>query len=323
MSTLVPDPAAPGAIERRGIRLGDVLFRGVAAVAAIGVTAVLGFLTYKVFALAWPAIEKYGLSFIWTQGWNPNTNVYGALVFIYGTIVTAFIALLLATPLSIAIALFLTELAPKRLAAPIATMVELLAAIPSVVLGLWGILVFGPWVADHLEPWLQSWFGFLPIFSGDPSQAGMLPAALVLTIMIIPITSAICRELFSRVPHDLTDGSLALGSTRWEAIRRVAIPYAAPGISAAVLLGLGRAFGEAIAVTQVIGSGNTINRSLFPPADTLASRIASTYQGASNDLEVQSLLYLGAILLVISLVTNVSAQLIVNKFQKARRMSTG
>ena len=151
----------------------------------------------------------------------------------------------------------------------------------------------------------------------------MLPAALVLTIMIIPITSAICRELFSRVPRDLTDGSLALGSTRWEAIRRVSIPYAAPGISAAVLLGLGRAFGEAIAVTQVIGSGNTINRSLFPPADTLASRIASTYQGASNDIEVQSLLYLGAILLVISLVTNVSAQLIVNKFQKARRMSTG
>ena len=265
MSTITPDPLAPAPIERHGIRLGDVFFKGVALVAAVGVTAVLGLLTYKVFALAWPAMQEYGLSFIWTQGWNPNANVYGALVFIYGTIVTAFIALLLATPLSIAIALFLTEIAPKRLAAPIATMVELLAAIPSVVLGLWGILVFGPWVAQHLEPWLNSWFGFLPIFSGDPSQAGMLPAALVLTIMIIPITSAICRELFSRVPRDLSDGSLALGSTRWEAIRRVSIPYAAPGISAAVLLGLGRAFGEAIAVTQVIGSGNTINRSLFPP----------------------------------------------------------
>ena len=323
MSTLTPDPVAPASIERRGIRLGDVLFRGVAAVAAAGVAALLVFIAYKVFALAWPAMQEFGLSFIWTEAWNPNTNVYGALTFIYGTIVTAFIALLLATPLSIAIALFLTELAPKRLAAPIATMVELLAAIPSVVLGLWGILVFGPWVAQHLEPWLQNWFGFLPIFSGDPSQAGVLPAALVLTIMIIPITSAICRELFSRVPSDLTSGSLALGSTRWEAIRRVALPYAAPGISAAVLLGLGRAFGEAIAVTQVIGSGNSISRSLFAPGDTLASRIASTYQGASNDIEVQSLLYLGAILLVISLITNVSAQMIVNKFQKARRMSTG
>jgi len=323
MSTLTPDPAAPASIERRGIRLGDLLFKGVALVAAVGVTAVLGFIAYKVFDLAWPAMQKFGLSFIWTEAWNPNTNVYGALTFIYGTLVTAFIALLLATPLSIAIALFLTELAPKRLASPIATMVELLAAIPSVVLGLWGILVFGPWVAQHLEPWLQSWFGFLPIFSGTPSQAGVLPAALVLTIMIIPITSAICRELFSRVPRDLTDGSRALGSTQWEAIRRVAIPYAAPGISAAVLLGLGRAFGEAIAVTQVIGSGNAISRSLFPPGDTLASRIASTYQGASNEIEVQSLLYLGAILLVISLVTNVAAQAIVNKFQKARRMSTG
>ena len=323
MSTITPDPAAPTAIERRGIRLGDVLFKGIAAIAAVGVTAVLGLLTYQVFELAWPAIQDFGLPFIWTEAWNPNSGVYGALVFIYGTIVTAFIALLLATPLSIAIALFLTEIAPRRLAAPIGTMVELLAAIPSVVLGLWGILVFGPWVATNLEPWLQSTLGFLPIFSGDPSQAGMLPAALVLTIMIIPITSAICRELFSRVPRDLSDGSLALGSTRWEAIRRVSIPYAAPGISAAVLLGLGRAFGEAIAVTQVIGSGNSINRSLFPPGDTLASRLASTYQGASSNLEVSSLAYLGVILLVISLITNVSAQFIVNRFQKARRMSTG
>ena len=286
MSTALPDPVAPAQIERRGIRLGDVFFRGVALVAALGTTAVLVLLAYKVFDLAWPAIQHFGLSFIWTQGWNPNSEVFGALSFIYGTVVTASIALLLATPLSVAIALFLTEISPRRLAAPIATMVELLAAIPSVVLGLWGILVFGPWVAEHLEPFLERWLGFLPIFSGDPSQAGMLPAALVLTIMIVPITSAICRELFSRVPRDLTDGSLALGSTKWEAIRRVAIPYAAPGISAAVLLGLGRAFGEAIAVTQVIGSGNEIHASLFPPADTLASRIASRYQGASSGLEV-------------------------------------
>ena len=323
MSIVTPDPAAPVQIDRRGIRLGDVLFRGVALVATVGVAALLGLITYQVFELAWPAIQDSGISFIWTDTWNPNSNVYGALVFIYGTIVTAFIALLLATPLSVAIALFLTEIAPRKVAAPIATMVELLAAIPSVVLGLWGILVFGPWVATNLEPWLQSSFGFVPIFSGDPSQSGILPAALVLTIMIIPITSAICRELFSRVPRDLSDGSLALGSTRWEAIRRVSIPYAAPGISAAVLLGLGRAFGEAIAVTQVIGAGNMINRSLFPPGDTLASKIAATYQGASSNIEIASLAYLGVILLIISLITNVLAQVIVNRFQKARRMSTG
>lgn len=320
MSSVTTDPAAPDLrIERRGVRLGDLLFRGVALVAALATTAILGLLAYKVVAQAWPAIRQSGLSFVWTTGWNPNTDVYGALSFVYGTAITSLLALLIATPLSIAIALFLTEIAPRRLAAPVATMVELLAAIPSVVLGLWGILVLGPWVRDHLEPFLGQWLGWIPLFSGDPSQAGILPAALVLTIMIIPITSAICRELFSRVPRDLTAGSLALGSTRWESISRVALPYAAPGISAAVLLGLGRAFGEAIAVTQVIGGSTTVQWSLFQPGDTLASRIASQYQGATSGLQVESLLYLGAILMVISLVTNVVAQLIVNRFQKARR----
>ena len=211
------------------------------------------------------------------RGTRTGTS-YGAASFVYGTVVTSFIALLIATPLSIAIALFLTEIAPRRLRAPIATMVELLAAIPSVVLGLWGILVFGPWISHHLEPFLGRWLGWTGLFSGDPSQAGMLPAALVLTIMIVPITSAICRELFSRVPRDLTDGSLALGSTRWEAISRVAIPYAAPGISAAVLLGLGRAFGEAIAVTQVIGGSDRRSTSpcLLPPTRWRAGSRAST-----------------------------------------------
>ena len=150
------DPAAPESdLRRRGIRLGDLLFRGIAVAAALAATVLLGWIAYKVFDLAWPAIQDFGLSFIWTEAWNPVTNQFGALIFIYGTVVTSLIALLIATPLSIAIALFLTEIAPRRLAAPIATMVELLAAIPSVVLGLWGILVFGPWVRDHLEPWIQ------------------------------------------------------------------------------------------------------------------------------------------------------------------------
>ena len=256
---------------------------------------------------------------MWTEAWDPVKDTYGALTFVYGTVVTSIIALLLATPLSIAIALFLTEIAPRRVAAPIATLVELLAAIPSVVLGLWGILVFGPWVRDTLEPWLQSFLGWCPLFSGEPSQAGMLPAALVLTIMIIPITSAICRELFSRTPRDLMDGAMALGSTRWEAIRGVMFAYAAPGIAAAVLLGLGRAFGEAIAVNQVIGGANSIHISLFAPADSLGSRIAAQYQGATSALQASSILYLGAILMVISLVTNVLAQVIVRRFERSRR----
>jgi phosphate transport system permease protein len=320
MSALTHDPAAPEEdLDRRGIRLGDVLFQGIAVGASVVTAFLLALIAYKVIAQAWPAMQEFGLAFLWTETWNPVTDVYGALTFIYGTVVTAVIALLLATPISIAIALFLTEIAPRRLAAPIATMVELLAAIPSVVLGLWGILVFGPWCADHLEPFLNQWLGFLPIFSGDPSQAGMLPAALVLTIMIIPITSAICRELFARTPRDLMDGAMALGSTRWEAIRGVMFAYAAPGIAAAVLLGLGRAFGEAIAVTQVIGGADFISRSLFAPGDTLASRIASQYQGATTPLMGESILYLAAILMVISLVTNVAAQFIVRKFEKQRR----
>jgi phosphate transport system permease protein len=320
MTSTPYEPTVPEVdLRRRGIRLGDVIFKGIAVVAAVAATALLFLIAYKIFDLAWPAIREFGLSFIWTEAWNPVTDDYGALAFIYGTVVTSLIALVLATPLSIAIALFLTEMAPRRLAAPIATMVELLAAIPSVVLGLWGILVFGPWVADNLEPWLESVLGFIPVFSGEPSQAGILPAALVLTIMIVPITSAICRELFMRVPRELKDGALALGSTRWEAIRAVVFTYTAPGIAAAVLLGLGRAFGEAIAVNQTIGNQNAIPTSWFEPGNSLGSKIAAEYVGATSVLQAGSILYLAAILMVISLGANVAAQFIVVRFERARR----
>jgi phosphate transport system permease protein len=320
MTSTAYEPAAPEAsLRRRGLRIGDAVFLAISLAAALAATALLALIVWKILDLAWPAIQEFGLSFITEQTWDPVAQVFGALPFIYGTVVTSLIALLLATPLSIGIALFLTEIAPRRIAAPIATMVELLAAIPSVVLGLWGILVFGPWVAQHLEPWLKSFLGFLPIFSGEPSQVGILPAALVLTIMIIPITSAICRELFIRVPRELTDGALALGSTRWEAIRGVTFTYAAPGIAAAVLLGLGRAFGEAIAVNQTIGNFPAIPTSLFEPGDSLGSRIAAEYAGATSVLQAGSILYLAAILMVISLMTNVIAQVIVVRFERARR----
>jgi phosphate transport system permease protein len=319
MSSTTFDPAAPEAdLRRRGIRLGDAVFKGVAVIAAAAATILLGLIAYKVFDLAWPAIEEFGLSFVWTDAWNPVTNDYGALAFIYGTVVTSLIALTLAVPLSIAIALFLTEIAPRRIAAPIATMVELLAAIPSVVLGLWGILVLGPWVRDHLEPWLQDVAGFLPIFSGQPSQAGILPAALVLTIMIIPITASISRELFLAVPEELEEGALALGVTRWEMVRGVVLPYTKGGLVAAVILGLGRAIGEAIAVTQVVGGLLGVNISLFESGDTLASRIAAQYQGADTNIQVASLVYLALILLLISLITNFTAQLIVRRFEDQR-----
>jgi len=313
-------PEVDSDLRRHGIRLGDLLFKGIAILASLGASVLLVLIAWQIFDLAWPAIQSFGLSFIWTEAWDPVKNQFGALIFIYGTVVTAGIALLIATPLSIAIALFLTEIAPRRVAAPIATMVELLAAIPSVVLGLWGILVFGPWVRDNLEPWIQATpLGALPVFSGEPSQSGIFVAALVLTIMIIPITSAICRELFIRVPQELTDGALALGSTRWEAIRGVMFAYAAPGIVAAVLLGLGRAFGEAIAVNQTIGNRNAIPTSWFEPGDSLGSKIASEYVGATSVEQASSILYLAAILMVISLVTNLLAQFIVVRFERARR----
>ncbi len=321
MTTTTYEPVAPETqLRRQGIRLGDIAFKGIAIAAALAATALLGLIAWKVFDLAWPAIQEFGLSFVWTEAWDPVTEQFGALIFIYGTVVTSVIALVIATPLSIAIALFLSEIAPRRIAAPIATMVELLAAIPSVVLGLWGILVFGPWVRDHLEPWIQDTpLGLLPVFSGTPSQAGILPAALVLTIMIVPITSAICRELFIRVPKELTDGALALGSTRWEAIRGVVFTYAAPGIAAAVLLGLGRAFGEAIAVNQTIGNHNAIPTSWFEPGDSLGSKVASEYVGATSLQQTSSILYLAAILMVISLAANIIAQFIVVRFERARR----
>jgi phosphate transport system permease protein len=316
-----PAAAPESDLRRSGIRLGDFLFKGIAIAAALAATILLGLIAWKIFDLAWPAIQEFGLSFIWTEAWDPVTQQFGALIFIYGTVVTSMVALLLATPLSIAIALFLTEIAPRRLAAPIATIVELLAAIPSVVLGLWGILVFGPWVHAHLEPWIQaSPLGLLPMFSGSPSPAGSIfTASLVLTIMIIPITSAICRELFVRVPKDLTDGALALGSTRWESIRGVMFAYAAPGIAAAVLLGLGRAFGEAIAVNQTIGNRNAIPSSWFEAGDSLGSKVASEYVGATSISQASSILYLAAILMVISLATNIVAQFIVVRFERARR----
>ena len=196
----------------------------------------------------------------------------------------------------------------------------MLAAIPSVVIGLWGIFVLAPFVKDPLEPFLHSWFGWIPLFSGQPSPTGLgyLTAAIVLTIMVLPITASIARELFLNVPRDLEEAALALGMTRWEMIRGVVLPYTKSGLIAAIILGLSRAIGEAIAVTQVIGGTLGIHISLFANGDTLASRIASQYQGADSNIQVAALVYLALILLVISLITNLVAQLIVRRFEFQR-----
>jgi phosphate transport system permease protein len=262
------------------------------------------------------------VGFVTRVAWDPVKNVYGAGSFLFGTAVTSLLALAIAAPLAIGIALFLTELAPRRLRAPVTALIETLAAVPSVVLGLWGILVLGPVLRDTVEPALHGALGFIPLF-GTPSSTGssVFTAVVVLTIMILPIVSSISRELFLGVPRDLKEGALALGTTRWEMVRGVIFPYARGGIAAALILGLGRAIGEAIAVTQVIGGGVFIHWNLFDTGDTLASKIAASYQGAQSNIQISSLIYLGLILLVFSLVMNVSAQVIVRRV--ARRQGVG
>jgi phosphate transport system permease protein len=295
-------------------RFGDRLLLIITCAAGLGAAALIGLIAYKVIRGAHLALSTFGLSFIWHTAWDTNKNVFGAAPGLYGTAVTSAIALIIATPLALAIALFLSELAPRSLRLLVGSLVETLAAIPSVVLGLWGILVLGPFLANHVEPWLHSWFGFIPIFGGTPQSSGIFVAGVILAIMVVPIVASVCRELFLSVPSELEEGALALGATRWEMVRGVVLSSSRPGIAAAVILGLGRALGEAIAVTQVIGAGWFIHSSLFVPGDTLASRIAGQYQGAVSKLQVASLFYLAAILLVIGLLTNLLAQLVVRRF---------
>jgi phosphate transport system permease protein len=307
----------------RRVRFGDLSLQIVAGAAAAAATVLVGLITWKVIEGAWPSIVHYGAGFVSHIAWNPvlGREIYGAGSFLFGTAVTSLFALALAAPLALGIALFLTELAPRILRGPVTALVETLAAIPSVVIGLWGILVLGPMLRDHVEPTLHSSLGFIPIFGQPGAGASIFTAIVVLTIMILPIVSSITRELFLSVPSELKEGALALGTTRWEMVRGVVFPYARGGIAAALILGLGRAVGEAIAVTQVIGGGVFIHWNLFGTGDTLASKIAASYQGASTNLESASLVYLALILLVFSLIANIAAQWIVRRI--ARRYGAG
>jgi phosphate transport system permease protein len=305
--------------RRFGGRLGDLSLQGLTLAAALASVVLVGAIVWKILRLADVSYEHFGLDFVTGRSWDPVKHVFGALPFIYGTAVSSLVALVVATPLAIAIGLYLRELAPRGIRGIVGSLVELLAAIPSVVLGLWGILVLGPFLSQHVEPWLHSALGFIPLF-GQPQQTGLglFTASVILMIMIVPIFASISRELFLGVPRELEEGALALGATRWEMVRGVILPATRSGIAAAVILGLGRAVGEAIAVTQVIGGGTRIGWSLFPPADTLASKIASNYQGAGSGLETSSLLYLAGILLVMGLVANLIAQVIVRRFDPLR-----
>jgi phosphate transport system permease protein len=319
-------PASADFPTRRRLtdRLGDRVLIVLTATASLTAIVVIALIIDKLFAGASLSISTFGLGFLWHSVWNPslssgvvNANVYGAAVLIFGTVVTALIALLLAVPLGIAIGVYLSLLAPGRAGAVIGPLVELLAAVPSVIIGLWGIIVLAPFMHSTIEPVLHDVLGWIPIFGAPtPTGLGVFTAGVVLAIMVLPIMAAISRDLFLSVPRELKDGALALGATRWEMIRGVVLDSTRPGLAAATILGLSRALGEAVAVTQVIGAGTNISTSLFANGDSLASRIAEQFIGAVSKLQTASLFYCAVILLVMELLANLVAQLIVRRFER-------
>ena len=322
MSTVSPTAARVGSratrmspLRKRLDSVGDRVLFGVCLAAALLAGAVIVLVGYQIVHGASPAISKFGFAFVYETTWQPNFGTFGAGSLLFGTAVTSTFALLLGAPIAIAIGLFLTQLAPRGVRGVVGPLVELLAAIPSVILGFWGLLVLAPFVQSNVEPFLHGAFGFLPIF-GSPETTGLsvFTASLILTLMVIPIIASISRDLFQSVPPELQDGASALGATRWEVVRGVVLPTTSSGVVAACLLGLGRALGEAIAVSQVIGAGFELQSSLFKSGDTLASRIALQFPGALTELHKASLFYCGVILLVIGLASNLIAQAIGRRF---------
>ncbi|WP_013323542.1 phosphate ABC transporter permease subunit PstC [Gloeothece verrucosa] len=279
---------------------------------AIGIGLILLSISLIVLIRSWPAIQQYGLGFLFSSSWNPVTNDYGALPVIYGTIVSSLISLIIAIPLGVGTALFLSEdFISLKIRTVLVFLVELLAAIPSVVYGLWGIFVLIPLVTP-IGSWLHNHLGWIPLFSTPPAGPGMLPAGMVLAIMILPIITAISRDSLASLPPELRQASLGLGATRWETIFRVLIPAAFSGIVGGVMLALGRAMGETMAVTMIIGNSNQLNPSVLAPANTIASLLANQFAEASG-MQVAALMYAGFVLLVLTLVVNIIAEYIVNQ----------
>lgn len=291
-------------------RIDDALFRGISQLFALCIIAILILMTYRMTAESMPSIRAFGWGFISGSNWDAVQEQFASLPFLYGSVVSSLLAIMLAAPLSMGCALFITELAPKGLGAAIASLVELLAAIPSVIYGLWGIMVMVPWLQNTVEPFLIEHFGFIPFFSGAPYGVSMLAAVFILMIMIVPIVTSITKEVLLTVPQSQKEAALALGATRWEMIRMAVLPYGRSGMLGAVILGLGRAVGETMAVTMVIGNTPQINLSLLAPAYTMPSVIANEFAEASSKMHSAALMEIGLILLVVTLVINSMARLL-------------
>jgi len=307
----------PSVLERirhthpRSSRIPDAIFAVLILLTAASVFAIVVFVLWELFDKSRLSLHQFGLHFFFGHDWDPVNDQYGAMPFIYGTLMSSFLALLLAVPLSIGVAVYVTEMCPQRLRSIISFLVELLAAIPSVIYGLWAIFVLAPLLRDYIQPFLAKVLGWTGFFSGPIYGLGMLAAGIILAIMIVPIVASITREVLAAVPQNQREAVLALGATRWEMIRMGVLRNARIGIVGAVILGLGRALGETMAVTMVIGNRPEVSKSLFAPGYTMASVIANEFSEATGDMYLSALVEIGLALFLVTLIVNAMARLLV------------
>lgn len=300
-------------IKRRDHHPGDKVFFYTLRLVSFLTIGILLLMVISIGFMSWESIKNFGFKFLITNDWNPVTEIFGALPFIYGTLVSSLLALLIAVPISVGMALFVNEIAPKWLAKPLGFLVEMLAAIPSIVYGLWGLFILAPFLRTYVQPPLDEHLGFIPLFSGPPIGVGMFAAGIILAFMITPTISTICREVFSTVPPIMREAAYGLGATRWEMLKLAILRSSVPGMLAAIMLGFGRALGETMAVTMLIGNVPQISLSLFEPAQTMASLIANEYAEAETNLQLSSLTAIGMTLFLVSLVVNGAARFVIWK----------
>ncbi|MCL4503877.1 MAG: phosphate ABC transporter permease subunit PstC, partial [Deltaproteobacteria bacterium] len=292
--------SVPAAAKAKAAFRGDRVFRWLTILSALLIPGLMAGIFLALLSQSLPALKRFGFHFLISQQWNPVTEDFGALSSIYGTLVSTLIAMLIAVPLSIALALFLVELAPTRLSRLVGTIIELLAAIPSIIYGMWGLFVFAPFMANYIQPALGETLGWLPLFQGPPMGLGMLTAGIILAFMVLPFICAITRDIFSLVPPVVKEAAYGMGATTWEVTYKVTIPYGLVGIIGAVFLGLGRALGETMAVTFVIGNSHHISASLFAAGNSIASTLANEFTEATSAIYISALIELGLILFVIT-----------------------
>ena len=299
--------------------IGDAIFRGATFAAALAVLLLLGGVIVSLVIGSLPAIRTFGLGFLTTESWNPVTEKFGAIAPIYGTLVTSLIAMLIGIPVSLGIAIFLTELCPYSLRRPIGTAIELLAGIPSIIYGIWGLFVFAPFLQATVQPWLISTFADVPglssVFAGPPYGIGVFTAGLILAIMVLPFITAITRDVFATVPPVVKEAAYGLGCTTWEVVRKVVLPYTRVGVIGGIMLGLGRALGETMAVTFVIGNAHRISASVLAPGTTISATIANEFNEATGDLYTSSLITLGLILFVITFIVLAAARFLLLRLE--------